>query len=144
VSGQATGAEVSGIGAAGKPRNVWLVWLVWPVLTLGIYHLVWWYKINNEARRLDSRIEVSPAVSVLALIPGFVLIVPPYVSIWRTGSRIRQMQVSSGFPGRCSPLIGLILSFFLGLHALYYQAALNDIWRMYGDPPAGTRVSLRF
>ncbi|MDR0342036.1 MAG: DUF4234 domain-containing protein, partial [Nocardiopsaceae bacterium] len=33
-------------GRAGKTRNVFLVWLVWPFITLGIYHLVWWYKIN--------------------------------------------------------------------------------------------------
>ena len=45
-------------GQTGKIRNIWLVWLVWPILTLGIYHLVWWYKINREARDFAS-IEVS-------------------------------------------------------------------------------------
>ena len=127
---------------AGKHRNPFLVWLVWPLLTLGIYHLVWWYKINNEAKKLDARIIVSPGVAVLALIPGFLLIVPPYVSIWRTGERIRQMQEAAGSSERCIPLLGLLLSFVLGLHTLYYQVQLNDLWTLYGDPAPDTLVPL--
>ncbi|MBV9095118.1 MAG: DUF4234 domain-containing protein, partial [Streptosporangiaceae bacterium] len=34
-------------GRAGKTRNIFLVWLVWPLITLGIYSLVWYYKINR-------------------------------------------------------------------------------------------------
>ncbi len=48
----------------GKIRNIVLVWLVWPFLTLGIYHLVWWYKINREVRDVGADIEVSPGIAV--------------------------------------------------------------------------------
>jgi hypothetical protein len=54
-------------GRMGKIRNIVLVWLVWPFLTLGIYHLVWWYKINREVRDVGADIEVSPAVAVVAI-----------------------------------------------------------------------------
>ncbi len=74
-----------GVGLIGKHRNPFLVWLVWPLITLGIYHLVWWYKINREVRDIDQRIEVSPGVAVLALFPGAIILVPPYVSAWKTG-----------------------------------------------------------
>ncbi len=43
-----------------KWRNPWLVWLVWPILTLGIYHLVWYYKIHNERLQLDPRQPINP------------------------------------------------------------------------------------
>jgi hypothetical protein len=61
-------------GLCGKRRNPFLVWLVWPLITLGVYHLVWWYKINREVRDYDHRIDVSPGVAVLALVPGFIII----------------------------------------------------------------------
>jgi uncharacterized membrane protein len=109
-----------------KRRNIFLTWLIWPFITLGIYHLVWWYKINSEAR--DAGIEVSPGVALLAILIGWIIIVPPFVSVFRTGSRIAEMQRRAGMAASCSGLIGLILSFFAGLHALYYQHELNRIW----------------
>ena len=75
-------------GRAGKTRNIWLVWLIWPLITLGIYHFVWYYKINREARDFDENIDVEPVLSLLALLIGWIIIVPPFVSIYRTGERI--------------------------------------------------------
>jgi hypothetical protein len=43
------------VGVIGKHRNPFLARLVWPLITLGIYHLVWWYKINREVRDFDQR-----------------------------------------------------------------------------------------
>ena len=34
-----------------KKRNIVGVWIGLPLITLGIYVLVWIYKVNNEARR---------------------------------------------------------------------------------------------
>ncbi len=127
----------------GKRRNPFLVWLVWPLVTLGVYHLVWWYKINREVRDYDNRIDVSPGVAVLALVPGFIIIVPPYVSIWKTGDRIRRAQTAASLSDRGNPWIGLILSFIFGLHSLYYQMALNSLWKSYGTLEEGTPLPLR-
>ena len=70
----------SGQGTTGKRRNPFLVWLDWPLITLGIYHLYWWYKINDEARRLDQSINVDRVMSLLASIPGGLIIVPAFVT----------------------------------------------------------------
>jgi uncharacterized protein DUF4234 len=129
-------------GRAGKTRNIWLVWLVWPFITLGIYHLVWWYKINREARDFDESIKVEPVLSLLALVPGAVIIIPPFVSVYRTGERIGQMQEDAGMDRSCNGWIGLVLSFFLSLHALYYQSELNHIWARLGEPEEGSLVAL--
>src|ERR1700730_16456683 len=53
-----------------KRRNPLAVWIGLEIITLGIYHLVWWYKINDEARRFLGDPSVRPARSVLALFPG--------------------------------------------------------------------------
>ena len=129
-------------GRAGKTRNIWLTWLVWPFLTLGIYHLVWWYKINREARDFDENIAVEPVLSLLAITIGWIIIVPPYVSIYRTGERIAQMQEDAGMERSCNGWIGLVLSFFFGLHTLYYQYELNRIWASLGQPEEGSLVAL--
>lgn len=129
-------------GRTGKTRNIWLVWLVWPIITLGVYHLVWWYKINREAHDLDAGIEVSPAIAVVAITLGALIIVPPWVSIFKTGERIGRMQTAAGMPLSCSGVLGLIASFVLGLHSLYYQYELNKIWDHLGGMPEGTVVTL--
>jgi len=129
-------------GRAGKTRNIFLVWFVWPLITLGIYFLVWYYKVNREARDLDSRIEVSPAVSVIAVSLGWIIIVPPFVSIYRTGERIAEMQRAAGMEPTCIPIVGLLLTFVLHLESLYYQYELNRIWAHYGHPQEGAPVKL--
>lgn len=129
-------------GRTGKTRNIVLVWLVWPFITLGIYHLVWWYKINREARDFDARIEVNPVLSVLAVTIGWIIIVPPFVSIYRTGERIAQMQEAAGMQRSCNGVIGIIGAFVLSLQALYYQLELNKIWAHLGSPQEGTTVTL--
>lgn len=126
----------------GKQRNVFLAWLVWPFITLGIYHFVWYYKVNREARDFDPRIKVDPLLALLAVLLGWIVIVPPLVSIYRTGTRIAAMQRAAGLPGSCNGWIGLLLSFVAGLHVLYYQHELNLIWKSYGDLPEGTVVAL--
>jgi Domain of unknown function (DUF4234) len=48
-----------------KIRSPWAVALL-PIVTLGIYHLVWWYRINRELRdygRAKGYDLVSPALS---------------------------------------------------------------------------------
>ncbi|WP_216093866.1 DUF4234 domain-containing protein [Streptomyces abyssalis] len=126
----------------GKTRNVFLVWLVWPLITLGVYHLVWYFKVNREAHSLDERIEVNPWLSVLAIALGWVLIVPPFVSVYRTGRRIGQMQRSAGTEPTCNGWIGLALVFVFHLTPLYYQSELNRIWDQYEYVAEGERITL--
>lgn len=131
------------MSVTGKRRNVVAVWLGLPLITLGIYSYVWWYKINSELRSFDSRIKVEPALSVLALIPGVLLCgIPTFISVYKTGERIRKAQIAAGLPGTSNPTIGLLLVFVLGLYPLYYQGELNKIWERYADAPAGTPVQL--
>ena len=130
-------------GLSGKRRNPVLVWLVWPFITLGIYHLYWWYKINDEARRLDPSIEVNPLTSLLALFPGAIIIVPPFVTVYRTGERLRSMQQAAGQAPSVLPIIGLLLMFVFSLYSLYYQISLNGIWSVYGNQAENTPVPIK-
>jgi Domain of unknown function (DUF4234) len=119
-----------------KKRNVVGVWLGLPLITFGIYTYVWIYKVNDEARRFLQDDSIKPALSVLAFIPGFILIVPPFVTIYRTGKRIARMEAAAGSPSRAEPALGLILGFVFALYSLYYQGHLNALWDRY-LPAAG-------
>jgi uncharacterized membrane protein len=115
----------------GKTRGPVAVWLL-SIVTLGIYYLVWYYKINREVRDFDPTIEVSPGMAVIAITFGAILLgIPPIVSTIMTGRRIAQAERSAGLPGSCSGVIGFLLSLVLGLNTIYYQAKLNDIWARY-------------
>jgi hypothetical protein len=77
-------------------RNI-LVWYLVSFVTLGIASLVWYFKVNADAKRLalthpdtESRARGwSPGMSILAVTLGAFLIVPPFVSVWGTWSRVR-------------------------------------------------------
>lgn len=129
-------------GVVGKTRNILLVWLVWPLVTLGIYHLVWYFKVNREARDFDERIDVRPGMAVLALTLGALVIVPPFISVYNTGERIARMQRTAGMQPTCNPWIGIVLMFILGLYPLYYQQEMNRIWAQYEPLEEGEHALL--
>src|ERR1022692_374742 len=121
-----------------KKRNVFAVWLGLPLITLGIYSFVWIYKVNDEARRFLGDNSIRPALSVLAFIPGALLIIPPFIAIYRLGTRIARMEAAAGSPSRAEPVVGLVLGFVFSLYSLYYQDHLNGLWERYlfsGGPP---------
>ncbi|WP_329119581.1 DUF4234 domain-containing protein [Streptomyces sp. NBC_01465] len=111
-------------GQSSSPVGVWLLTLI----TFGIYWMVWYYKVNKQVKAVDPTIEVSPGKALLAVTFGCILIVPPFVSIAKTGSRIAQAQRAAGVTPDCSGGVGVLLGFVLGLTPLYYQSKLNTVW----------------
>jgi hypothetical protein len=123
-----------------KVRSPWAAALL-PLVTFGIYHLVWWYRINSELRDYGRArgydLGQNPTSSVLALFPGGLIVVPALVTYWRGTKRI---QGASRVGGK-DPLngwIALILFLLLapGFWA-YLQVSLNDLWRSEGEPLPG-------
>jgi Domain of unknown function (DUF4234) len=123
-----------------KIRSPWAAALL-PIITLGIYHLVWWYRVNKElcdfgrARGYD--LGDNPTLSLLAVFPGGLIIVPALVSYWRGTQRMQSAQRLSGQ----QPLNGwialvLFLVITIGLWA-YMQSELNKVWRAEADPIPG-------
>lgn len=100
------------------------------IITLGIYYLVWYYKINSEIRRHDPDIKVSPGWAVAAISVGAILLfIPPLVSSYTTAARIRQMQLDDGATQTISPVVALLLHIFLGIgYPLYIASQLREHW----------------
>ncbi len=123
-----------------KLRNLWAVALL-PIVTLGIYHLVWWYRINRELRDYGRAkgydLGQNPTMSVLALFPGALLIVPALVTYWRGTKRIQGAARLTGkepVNGWIALVLYLVVS--IGFWA-YLQSSLNGIWRKETNPLPG-------
>lgn len=135
-------APVPGQAPLPKRRNIFAVWLGLPIITLGIYTLFWYYRVNEETR-FNPTTKVNPAGSLLTVIFGGFLIVPPFVSVYNTGTRIAAAQRAAGLPASCSGGVGLLLCFVLGLWPLYYQHELNKIVDAYPGVSSQQVVPLR-
>jgi polyferredoxin len=126
-----------------KIRSPWAAALL-PFITFGIYHLVWWYRINRELRDYGNAkgydLGQNPTNSVLALVPGFLIIVPPIVSYWRGTKRA---MGASRLAGR-EPLNGwiAIVLYLLLAPALwaYIQVSLNEVWREEAEALPGQEL----
>jgi hypothetical protein len=125
-----------------KPRNIFAVWIGLPLITLGIYHLVWYYKIHKEMAAFDPRSNGPVAGPLLVLVFLGWTVIAPAVSYHNTGMRVRNAQASAGLPQTCSPAASWLLMFVFGLNALYLQTELNKVVGHYPGTPPGTPVPL--
>jgi hypothetical protein len=97
------------MGDPGKIRSFW-GYIGLGVITLGIYHFVWYSKLNHEQRAIgvgkaDPVLSGSrPAKSVTALVLGSLFcwlvlpIIPIFVSLWGFSGRIARAEAVAGIP----------------------------------------------
>jgi Domain of unknown function (DUF4234) len=120
-----------------KTRNPFGVFVL-ALVTLGIYYFVWYYKVNRELRDA-ANINTSPVMAVLAITIGWIIIVPPFISWYRTFKRIQQAQQAAHLSSEANPILGFILYvvalYFLPVELLYAQDELNKLWRARSASP---------
>lgn len=125
------------LGRAGsaKIRNPVHV-LVFDVVTLGVYGIVWYYKVNRELALLGrvrhtTALGENPKNSLLALFPGLLIIVPTVVSMLNMVKRLQVAQGMAGIPAAdevSAPPAFLLLFFLAPIGTWYFQKRLNNIW----------------
>ncbi|WP_020385916.1 DUF4234 domain-containing protein [Kribbella catacumbae] len=125
-----------------KRRNPAAAWIGLPLITLGIYHLVWYYKIHEELAMFDRRRVVPVAGPMLVLLLLGWTVIAPLVSYFGAGKRIQAAQKAAGLPASCSPGVGLLLMLLGGAGVIYYQVQLNKVTDSYKDAAVGDQVAL--
>ncbi len=126
-----------------KVRSPWAVALL-PIITLGIYHLVWWYKINKELKAYGAAkgfdLGQNPTNSVLALFPGGLIIVPALMTYWRGTKRVQgAAKIAGKEPVNGWLVLVLYLVISIGMWA-YLQDSLNKVWKAEAEPLAGSEA----
>jgi Domain of unknown function (DUF4234) len=135
--------QIQGSGEAGKLRHP-LGILGLMIITLGIYHFVWYYKINKEMAALGrargtDECGTEPGTSLLALVPGFLIIVPPYLSFYNASKRLNAAERLTGRQPGMEPGLMLLLYILLSPIAIYLmQSNFNKVLRQQatGTPAA--------
>jgi hypothetical protein len=131
--------QIEGAGSTAKVRNVVAV-AVLPFITLGVYLVVWWYRVNREMADYGratgtSELGDSPGKSTLALFPGALVIVP---AVWTTVTTFKRVQAAQRQAGQ-SPLngwLGLVLYVVISpAFYAYMQSGLNGVWKAQAAAP---------
>ena len=134
--------QIAGTEAKAKIRSPWAAALL-PIVTLGIYYFVWYYKINREmadlgrARGKTDELGDSPGTSLLAITLGALIIVPAILSTIHTAQRVQRAQRLTGIEPQLNGWLALVLYLLIapGFWA-YEQSELNKVWNSTGEPPA--------
>jgi Domain of unknown function (DUF4234) len=105
-----------------KLRSFWVGFGL-TIITLGIYHLFWYYFVNGElkevgeTKRDEKLAESSPGLSVVAFLPVVnSVIIPALVSVYKYTRRVKRAEDLAEIPSdrQVKPLVAFLL-FFPGM-----------------------------
>jgi hypothetical protein len=99
------------------------------VVTLGIYFFYWYYQVNDELRRFERDETISPVRSLMAMLFGWIIIVPPFIAIYNTALHIAKTEQRVGVQQQIEPVLVLVFQLVLSLvNPPYMQDHMNRIW----------------
>ena len=105
------------------------------VITLGVYFFVWYYKINVEVQRMEKDQTMSPTRSLMAMIFGWLIIVPPFIAMYNTAKHVEAMERRLGVQQTVEPALTVILMVLFAFgNGIYVQEHLNRGWDAAGAP----------
>jgi Domain of unknown function (DUF4234) len=108
------------------------------LLTLGIYSIYWVYEsakhLRDYGRAHDRDLGQRPGMTLLAMTAGWLVIVPPFVAMYRQARRIQQAQQLAGTPVQNGWLALVLYVVVTPAYFAYEQAELNNAWAADGAP----------
>ena len=126
---------------AGTARDVKVrgpVWAgAWSIT--GFYAIYWVYvtakDLSEYGKAKGYDLGQNPTMTLLAIVPGFLLIIPPLVAIYRQAKRIQQAQRLAGTRDQMNGWLALVLYIvFAPAFYGYEQSELNKAWAAEGGP----------
>lgn len=98
-------------------------------ITLGIYFFYWYYKVNQEIQTFTKDDTISPTRSLMAILFGWIIIVPPFIAMYNTAKHVQDVEQGQGIPQQIEPVIALLLVWLLAIaNGPYLQSHLNRVW----------------
>ena len=98
-------------------------------ITIGIYFFYWYYKVNDELRIALRDESISPTRSLMAMIFGWLIIVPPFIAMWNTAKHTEELETRFGVAQTVEPAIVLVIMFVFSIaNGAYIQEHLNRAW----------------
>ena len=98
-------------------------------ITIGIYFFYWYYKVNDELRLALRDDTISPTRSLMAMIFGWLIIVPPFIAMWNTAKHTEELEERFGVQQTLDAAIALVIMFVFSIaNGAYVQEHLNRAW----------------
>jgi len=107
------------------------------LITLGIYFFYWYWKINDELSTFGHDDTISPTRSLMAILFGWIIIVPPFIALYNTAKHVQNDEQRLGIQPQLEPALTIVfLLLFSIVNGLYIQEHLNRLWdRAVGIAP---------
>ena len=98
-------------------------------ITIGIYFFYWYYKVNDELRRFEHDDTISPVRSLMAMIFGWIIIVPPFIAMYNTAKHVQGIEQRRGIMPQLEPALVIVIMLFVSIgNGVYIQEHLNRVW----------------
>jgi hypothetical protein len=99
------------------------------VITLGIYFFYWFWKINDELRLYTHDESISPTRSLMAMLFGWLIIVPPFIAMYNTSKHVQDAEQRLGVQPQLEPALTIVFLLIVAIgNTVYVQEHLNRIW----------------
>lgn len=106
-------------------------------ITLGIYYFYWYYQVNDELRRFEHDESISPVRSLMAVLFGWIVIVPPFIALWNTATHIERAERRVDVTSAIEPVLVLVFQIvFSPVNPPYMQDHMNRLWDRGGGAPS--------
>jgi len=117
-----------------KRRNPLGAGLGLPIITLGIYGMVWFVKVNVELVRFNPHRRFNTVSAIMSMFFGVVTLGIWNWVVWvKLAGHIGDAQQSAGLRPTCTAGMAFIMA-LIGFGPFYYQTELNKIIDRYGVP----------
>lgn len=123
--------QINGTGTAKKRNPVGVAFL----MLIPFYGLYWWYQVNREmadlgtARNDPEGLGDNPTMSLLAMFPGGLIIVPAILSLYNGFQRTKRAQeVTTGQVTANGWIILILLLVISPVAYGMWQSELNKAW----------------
>ncbi|HUL84511.1 MAG TPA: DUF4234 domain-containing protein [Actinomycetota bacterium] len=98
-------------------------------ITFGIYAFYWYYMINDELRRFERDETISPTRSLMAVLFGWIIIVPPFIALYNTAKHVQGAEQRLGIQPQLEPALVIVIMLIISVaNGVYIQEHQNRIW----------------
>lgn len=120
----------------GRTRSPWAVWWL-SALTLGVYYLVWYVRLNKEIARAAWD---DDGVGTLGLWLSQCVPFVSWVGLAHTAQRLAEALECAGGAPAVSVRRTILASLWFGSHTRYLQRQANELWLALENQPVVERV----
>ena len=98
-------------------------------ITLGIYFFYWYWKINDELSSFEHDDTISPTRSLMAILFGWIIIVPPFIAVYNTAKHVHGSERRLQVQPELEPALTIVFLVLVSIvNGLYMQEHLNRVW----------------